>query len=105
MHRVGQFIDGLDEDAVLGDRLGDADDIRLLKRIGADEAPRHLAGYRYDRHRIHVGCRQPGDQIGRAGAAGGDTHANLSGCAGVAVGGVRGGLFVAHQDMPQRRRG
>ena len=42
-----------------------------------------------------------GYQVGSPGPGGGNTHTNLAGNPGVTVGGVGGGLLVAHQYVPQ----
>ena len=63
----------------------------------------HLAGDRDDRHRVHVGVGDRGDQVGRARAGGGHADADLAGGLRVAGGGVAGALLVADQDVPHLR--
>lgn len=69
VREVERFLDDprgrriLNQVVVLGDRAGDLDHRCLLKRIGADHVPRHLAGDRHQRDRIHLGVGQTGDEI------------------------------------------
>ena len=88
--------------AVLHDRAGHADDVGLLKRVPADQLRLHLAGDDHHRHRIHTGVGDPGQQIGRAGAAGGHADTGSAGGAGVSAGGECASLLVARQDHPDR---
>jgi hypothetical protein len=57
-----------------------------------------LPGDRDHGNRIHEGIGQGGDEIGRAGAAGGHAHAHLAGGAGVTGGHETAALFVARED-------
>ena len=91
----------LDQVAVLDDRQRDAGDVGLLEGVGADEVAAHLPGDGDQRRRVQVGVGDAGDQVGGAGAAGGHADADLAGGAGVAVGGVRRALLVAHEDVAQ----
>ena len=68
------------------------------KRAFADHRLGHLAGDGDQRHGIHVGVGDAGDEVGRAGAAGGHADARPAGGAGVAFGGKRAALLVARQD-------
>ena len=63
-------------------------------------AARHLAGDRDDRHRVHVGVGDRGDQVGRARARGRHADADPAGRLRVALGRVAGALLVADQDVP-----
>ena len=103
VHRLGQLLDVLDQPAVLGDRLGDADDVGLLEGVPADHRPRHLPGDGDQRRAVHVGRGDAGHQVGGAGPGRGDAHARPAAGARIAVGGVRRGLLVPHQHVPQRR--
>ncbi len=87
------------QEAVLGDRPGDADHVHLLKGIVADQRGGHLAGDDHHRDRIHVGGGDAGHGVGGAGARSGDGHPHLTGCPGVAVGRMGAALLVAGQDM------
>ena len=49
---------------VLGDRRGDAHNIRLLKGILANQGIGHLTGKADQRNRIHVGGGDAGNQVG-----------------------------------------
>ena len=84
---------------MLGKGEGHAHDVGLLEGVLAERGPADLAGYGDHRHGVHLGGCEAGDQVGGAGAAGRDTHADLAGRAGVAIGGVGGGLFVAGEDV------
>ena len=88
---------------MLDDRLGDAGDVGFLEGVGADEVAARLAGDGDHGRRVHVGVGDAGDQVGRAGAAGGDADADLAGGAGIAVGHVGRALLVADQEMLQIR--
>ncbi|MOA29499.1 hypothetical protein D3C78_1505160 [compost metagenome] len=56
-----------------------AEDIDLLKGIGANQCGAYLTGDRYQRNRIQQRIGQAGDQVGGAGAGSGDTNAHLAG--------------------------
>ncbi len=62
-----------------------------------------LAGDGDQWHRIHRRVGDAGDEIGRAGAGGGDAHAGLAGGARIRIGRERGSLLMAHQDVAQLR--
>ena len=61
----------------------------------------HVAGDRDHRHRIEERGPDPGDEVGRARAGGAHAHADPTGDAGVAVGGVGAALLVADEDVAQ----
>ena len=58
-----------------------------------------LAGQDDDRDRVHQRVGHAGDGVGGAGAGGDEHDAGPAGRARVALGGVRGALLVAHQDV------
>ena len=98
------------EVVLLGDRDGDARDIGFLEGVGADHVVGYVGRDGHERDGVHVGVADPGDQVGGAGAAGAEAHADgalvlwfFQGGrgAGVAVGHVRGALLVANQDVMQ----
>ena len=99
--RGGDVLGALHQERVLRDRHRDADDVGLLEGIRPHQVREDLAGDADDRHRVHVGVGDRGDEVGRAGAGGRDGDADLVGCRGVALGGVTGALLVAHQDVAQ----
>ena len=84
---------------MLGYRQGNAGNVHFLERIGAQHLAGDVAGDADDRNRIQHGGGDAGDQICCSGPAGGDGHAHLARGAGVAVGHVRGALFVADEDV------
>ena len=86
---------------MLDDRQRDAGGVGLLEGVGADEVGADLAGDGYQGDRVHIGVGDAGDQVGRAGPAGGDADAHLARGAGIAVGRMHGALLVAHQDVAQ----
>ena len=88
-----------DEVVVLGDGQGDAGDVDLLKRVGAEDLAADLSGDRHNGNAVEHGGGDAGDEVGGAGAAGGDADADLAGGAGVAVGHVGGALLVADEDV------
>ena len=94
MHDLRQVFDALHQEIVLGDGLGNAKDVGFLKGVASDEGPRYLAGDGDDGRGVHERGCQSCDQVGCAWAAGGDAYADFACSAGVAIGGMGGGLFV-----------
>ena len=90
-----------DDHVVLGDRHGDAGDVDFLEGVGAEQLAADLAGDADDRRRIEHGGGDAGDHVRCAGAGGGHGHADAAAGARVAVGHVRGALFVAHENVVQ----
>jgi hypothetical protein len=84
---------------VLGDGQRDAGDVDFLKGVGAEDFAGDLAGDADDGDGVEHGGGDAGDEVGRAGAAGGHADADLARGARVAVGHVRGALLVAHEDV------
>src|SRR5699024_7308706 len=82
-HRVGQVLDPAHGVVVLGDGHRDALDVRFLERIAPELRCGHVAGKGDDRHAVHVGGGDAGDEVGGAGAAGGQHYAGAPGGAGV----------------------
>ena len=101
LEHAHDVLGALDEVVVLGDGPADLDDGRLLEGVGADDVRADLAGDGDDRHGVELGVGEAGDEVGGAGAAGGDADADLAGGAGVALGGEAAALFVARQDSAQ----
>ena len=99
LDRRGEVLHVLDEVVVLGARPRDADDVRFLERVVADEVRRDLAGDGDDGRRVHHRVREAGDEVRRAGAARRHAHADLAGRARVAFRGVRRALLVPHEDV------
>ena len=95
--RVGHQIRMLDH------RVGGAYDVGLLEGIGADGVGADLAGDDHHRHGIHIRVGDRGQHIGCARAGGHDAHAHAAGGHGVSLGGVSGGLLMAHQQETELR--
>ena len=83
---------------MLHDGQGHAVEVRLLERALADELGKHLAGDGDEWNRIHVGVGDGGAEIGRTGATGRHTHADITLDAGITLGGKGSALFVAGQN-------
>ena len=96
--RQGQVVGVLDQVGVLHHRQGDADDVGLLEGVGADARRAHLTGDRHQRHRVHVGVGDRGDQVGGARPGGGRADPGPAGDLRVPFGHVPGTLLVAHQE-------
>jgi hypothetical protein len=86
---------------VLGDRLSDPDDVGLLKSVATHHGASNLSGNRHHRRAVHVRGREAGDQIGGAGAGGGDADPCSPGGAGIAIGRVRRRLLVPDENVTQ----
>ena len=97
----GDVLGARDEVVMLGDGPADLDDRRFLEGVGADDRRADLAGDGDERHGIHLGVGQAGDEVGGARAAGGHAHADLAGAAGVALGREAAALLVPRQDGAQ----
>ena len=97
--RLGDLAGAHQQVVVLGDRQGDAGDVGFLEAVASDQVAGDIAGDRDDGDGVHLRGGDAGDEVGRAGSGGGEADAGASGDAGVAVGGVRGGLFVAHEHV------
>jgi hypothetical protein len=103
LHDARDVAGFLDQEAVLDRRVGDAGDVRLLEAVLAEHGPDDLAAENDQRHRIGQRREQARHRVGGARARGHDHHAGLAGRARVAVGHVRGALFVAGEDEPDLR--
>ena len=82
---------------------GDGTDVAFLERLRSQRRAGHLAGDGHHGHRIGLGPHDAGDQVRRSRPGGGDANADLAADPGIAVGGVGGGLLVAHQNVTQLR--
>ena len=92
-----------DEVVVLRHRQRDAVDVDLLEGVLSEEGPGHVAGDRDHRDRVEEGCADSGHEVRGARTRGAHAHADPSGHAGVAIGGVGTALLVANEDVPQLR--
>ncbi len=101
VHRAGEVLGVLHQVVVLGAGPGDADRVGLLEGVVADHVGRHLAGQADDRHGVHERVGEAGDGVGGAGSGGDQDAADLAGRAGIALGGMDGGLLVADEDVAQ----
>ena len=95
----GEVAHVLHEEVVLHARPRDADGVAFLECVEADGRGGHLAADDDERNRIHIGRGDAGDGIGDARSRGHEAHAHVAGRARIGVGGMHGGLFVAHEDM------
>ena len=102
-HRPDNLLDILDQPAVLGDRLGDSDDVGLLEGVPPHHRAGYLAGDRHDGRVVHVGGGQPGHEVGRARTGCRHAHAGAPGGARVSVRRVRRRLLVAYEHVAQPR--
>lgn len=73
---------------------------RLLENVAADLVGVHLTSDNNHRNGVHIGGRDGGDEVQRAGTAGGDSNGRLSGYPRVAAGSVAAVDLVADEDMP-----
>ena len=96
---LGDFAGAHQEVVVLGDGEGDAGDVGFLEAVASDQVAGDVAGDDDDGDGVHVGGGDAGDEVGGAGAGGSEANAGAPGDAGVAVGGVGGGLLVADEDV------
>jgi len=92
-----KFVDILDQIVVFGDGAADAEHIRFLERVIADQMAGHLAGDGHQRDRIHVGRGQPGHQVGGTRPGGGHADAHLAGSTGKTIRRMRRSLFMTSQ--------
>ncbi len=99
LHNQRQLCNVGHQIVVFAYRLGDADHVRLLKRVGPQKIGRDLAGNCDNGHAVHLCSRQPGDKIRRPRTAGDYTNAHLPGGPGKTVGHVGSTLFVAHKHV------
>src|SRR6202022_3954677 len=79
----------------------DADVVRLLEGVIADQVRGHLSGEGDDGDRVHEGVLERRHQIGRRGSRGDQAPPPLAGGARVALGRVPGGRFLAYQDVTE----
>src|SRR5713101_9790052 len=101
MHDIGDVFDPLYEKIMLGDWLGHAKHIGLLKCVTADEVTRHLPGDCHNGCRVHVCGGQSRDKVGGPRTTSGYTHSRLPCSTGITVSSVSRGLLVSHEDMTQ----
>ena len=88
-----------DHAASLGDGRGDGRDVGLLEGAGARLRGGDVSGDGHQRHAIVERVGDAGDEVGRAGARGGQAHAHPAGRVGIALGRVGRDLLVTHQHV------
>ena len=93
-----QVVHVLDQEVVLGAWPADADVVRLLEGVVADEMGRDLPGEDDDRDRVHVGVHQRGDHVGHARPGGDQRDARLARGLRIALRHVAGTSFVPGQN-------
>ena len=96
---ICQIFHTLYQEVVLGDRHGHAGDVHFLKAVPSDQRVRHVAGDRYQRHRVQICSGDTGDQIGGTRTGGGDDNADLAGGTCIAVCCMCGTLFMGCDDV------
>ena len=84
-----------DSDAVFGDASGNSHNVNFLEGIISNEVPGYLSGEAYQGNTVIIGSCKTCHQIGSAGAAGYQTHADLAGGAGIGVRFVNKSLFMS----------
>ena len=89
----------LDDIAVLGEGLRRPGDVRLLENVPPQQIAADLSGDDHQGDGVHIGGGDARQQIGGAGAGGGDADARTSRNAGIAAGRVGRILFGTHQDV------
>jgi hypothetical protein len=98
-HHAGNLVRAVDGTVPLGQWTVQGFLVQLGQRVLAARAHRHVRGDAKDRNGRFVGLHQPGQQIGRAAAAGAFAHADLAGHAGIGIRHVAGAALVARQDV------
>ncbi len=92
-----------DYHVVLGDGHGDAGDIDFLKCVGAQNFAADLAGNADDGRRVQHGRGDAGNHVRCAWTGGSHGDADSTAGSRVAIGHMRGALFVAYEDVMQLR--
>ena len=87
-----------DDVAVFNEGFARAGDVDLLKDVAAHHAAVDLACDADEWDTVRESSRDPGDQIGRAGAARRDSDADLAGDPGIAARLVGGVLLLPYED-------
>ena len=95
----GQVAHVGDQVVVLGHRPGDADVVRLLEGVAADDRGRDLSREADNGDRVGVGGGQARHRVGERRAGGHQGHTRTTAGAGVAVRHVDRALLVAGQDV------
>ena len=86
---------------MLGNRLGDPDDVGLLKGIAPQHGPGDLPSDGNDWCAVHVRRGQSSHQVGGAGTRGCDAHTGAAGGPGITIGRMRRGLLVADEHVTE----
>ena len=95
----GEVFGFRDEEVVLGDGQRDACDVDFLKCVGAENFGGNVGGDGDHGNGVEHRRGDAGDEIGSAGAAGGEADTGLAGSAGVTVGHVGRALLVADEHV------
>ena len=99
VYDLGKLLDAAHEKTMLHDRKRDAENIDFLERVRPEKARRNLPRDGDERHRIHEGVGEPGDEVRRSGTRSRDTHADLARRPRIAVGREHGRLLVPHEHV------
>ena len=97
--RLGQFLNALQQEAVLDDGDSDADDIAFLKGIGSDHRARNLTRDNHQRNRIHVRSRNACNRVGGTRTAGYQHDTHLASRTSIAIRFMNRGLLVTGKDV------
>ena len=96
---VRQVLAVLDQEVVLGRRARDADIVRFLERVVADQVRRHLPGERDDGDRVHQRILERGDQVRGGGSGRDEADADLARRARVALRRMARRGLLPHEDV------
>ena len=97
----GNVLGALDLAVPFGDGLRDADEIGLLKGVGAQQRGADLSGDEHQRRGVHQRVGQPRHGVRGAGTRGHQTDPDAAADAGIALCGVHGALLVTYEDVAQ----
>ena len=98
-NRVRNLIGGAHQVVVLRHRQRNAGDVDLLEGVLTDQRIRNIARDEDNGDGVEHGGTDAGDEVGGTRARGAEADAHLARGAGVAVSGVRCGLFMTDQDV------
>ena len=95
-----EVVDVPHEVVVFGARPGDADGVRLLEGVVADEVRGHLTRQAHDGDTVHHRVGQPGHRVGRPRTRSHEDDAGFARRAGIPLRHVRRALLVPYEHVP-----